>query len=386
MLRKMIFLSSVGLVSACSGAEPEAPPALACKASPDCASAPETPLCDQAIGACVELPPGYPIGVKDGSPSSVALVTVFEPDRKREPTDLDFNPERPDELWVVNRRDDSVTIISKPGAPDGQAVRLRDPAADHFMARPPAIAFGHAGTFGVCGDNDNGGNYFMGPTLFSSDLAIFAEETPDGLGSHLDMLHSSPFCKGIAHEQGNVYWVFNGYDLAIDRYDFAHDHGPGNDDHADGEIYRYGSGEVLGIDEAPSHIFYSAEDRHLYIADTGHKRLLKLDTASGTPGASFDGQEPVKARRHIDGATLTEIVPPGTLETPSGLEVHEGLVYVTDHATSRIHAFDPTGRPVRTLDTGLPAGSLAGITFGPDGKLYLVDLLSGRVYRVDPIL
>ncbi|WP_437651451.1 hypothetical protein [Sorangium sp. So ce362] len=388
MLQRVLVLSSVGLVSACSGADPDVAPtsALVCQASPDCAPAPETPLCDQVRGKCVALPPGSPIGVKDGSPSSVALVPVHEPDRQREPTDLDFNPERPEELWVVNRKDDSVIIITRPGAPDSTSIRLRDPAATHFMDRPPAIAFGHAGTFGVCGDNDNGGNDFMGPSLFSSDLTIFAEATPDGLGSHLDMLHSTPFCKGIAHEAFNVYWVFNGHDLALDRYNFARDHGPGHDDHADGEIYRYAAGEVLGIDEAPSHVFYNAEDRHLYVADTGHRRLLKLDTASGTRGADFDGQEPVEARRHVDGATLVELVPPGTLEVPSGIEVHEGLVFATDHATSRFYAFDLTGQLVRTLDTGLPAGSLAGFTFGPDGKIYFTDLLSSRVYRIDPIL
>ncbi len=385
-LQRVLVLSSLGLTSACSGAGPEGPPALVCEVSSDCEAAPETPLCDTASGTCAALPPGYPIGVKDGSPSSVALVPVFEPDRRREPTDLGFNPERRDELWVVNRRDDSVLVLTNPGLPDGRAVHLRDPAASHFMDRPPAIAFGHAGTFGVCGDSDNGGNYFMGPTLFSSDLGIFAKETPDGLGSHLDMLHSSSFCKGIAHEQGNVYWVFNGHDQALDRYDFAHDHGPGNDDHADGEIYRYVQGEVLGSDDVPSHLFYSAEDRFLYVADTGHKRLLKLNTTSGTPGRSFPGDEPVRARRHVDGAALIELVPPGTLEAPSGIEVRGGLVFVSDNATSRLHAFDLEGRLVRTLDTGLPAGSLAGITFGPDGKLYLVDMVSSRVYRVDPVL
>ncbi|WP_234023126.1 hypothetical protein [Sorangium cellulosum] len=337
-------------------------------------------------GVCVALPPGAPIGVKDGSPSSVAFVPVYEPDRQREPTDLAFNPDRPEELWVVNRRDDSVIIITNPGAPGSTSVRLRDPAAAHFMDRPPALAFGAPGTFGACGDNNNGGDYFMGPSLFSSDLAVFAEPTPDGLGSHLDMLHSTSFCKGIAHEQGNVYWVFNGNDSSLDRYNFAHDHGPGNDDHADGEIYRYVPGEVLGIEGAPSHLFYSAEDRHLYVADTGHKRLLKLDTTTGTPGSSFDGAEPVVERRHVDGATLVELVPPGTLEAPSGIEIHEGLVFVSDHATSRLYAFDLTGQLVRTLDTGLPPGSLAGITFGPDGKLYFVDMLSSRIYRIDPIL
>ena len=40
----------------------------------------------------------------------------------------------------------------------------------------------------------------------------------------------------------------------------------------------------------------------------------------------------------------------------------------------------------KVLKLGLPAGSLAGFTFGPDGKIYLVDLVSSRVYRLDPIL
>ncbi|WP_437656806.1 hypothetical protein [Sorangium sp. So ce1182] len=391
---RLFALTVCGLTSACTGAGPSdpssdatpSPDAPVCATSAECGATPETPLCDAAVGACVGLPPGHPLGVKDGSPSSVALVPVFEPDRLREPTDLAFHPERPGELWVVNRKDDSVIIITNPGGPEMSATRRHDPAASHFMHRPPALAFGAENTFGVCGDNDNGGDNFTGPSLFSADLELFAERTPDGLGSHLDMLHSSPFCKGIAHAEANVYWVFNGHGKSIDKYDFSHDHGPGNDDHSDGEIYRYVRGEVLGVDDVPSHLFYSAEDRGLYIADTGHKRVLKLDTASGEIGRSFSGQEPVEARKYVDGATLLELVPPGVIEAPSGIEVHDVFVYVTDHATSRFHAFDLTGQPVRTLDTGLPPGSLAGLTFGPDGKIYFVDMLSSRVYRIDPIL
>jgi sugar lactone lactonase YvrE len=42
------------------------------------------------------------------------------------------------------------------------------------------------------------------------------------------------------------------------------------------------------------------------------------------------------------------------------------------------------GTLVRTLDTGLPEGSLGGFTFGPDGRVYFVDTLGGRVFRIDP--
>jgi hypothetical protein len=53
------------------------------------------------------LPPGSEIEVKDGTPGLVALVTVYEPDKPRRPTDPHPHPDRPDELWIVNRKDDS---------------------------------------------------------------------------------------------------------------------------------------------------------------------------------------------------------------------------------------------------------------------------------------
>jgi hypothetical protein len=92
------------------------------------------------------------------------------------------------------------------------------------------------------------------------------------------------------------------------------------------------------------------------------------------------------AHRSVDGATLSVLVAPGTLEQPSGLVLHGGFLYVSDHATSKIHAFDLTGRLVRSLDTGLPARSLAGLAVGPDAKIYLVDVVASRVMRIDPIL
>jgi len=58
---------------------------------------------------------------------------------------------------------------------------------------------------------------------------------------------------------------------------------------------------------------------------------------------------------------------------------------VTDNATSRIWWFELDGSPLGSLDTGLPVGSLSGIAVGPDGKLYLSDLLSGLAYRLEEL-
>jgi len=382
----LLFSSQAG----CAGEDP-APEPIQCSADADCSATPETPLCDTPNRACVALPPGHQIGFRDGSPASVALVPVFEPAQARMPTDLAFNPAKPTELWVVNRQDDSVDIIQRPGAPDMTWERRYDPAADHFMAHMPALAFGVESadwgmTWATCGDGTNGGNGFIGPALFSADLDVFATDTLGGLGSHLDMLHSTELCRGIAHVEANVYWVFNADQGSLDKYDFKEDHGPGNDDHADGEIYRYAQGLVRGVDDIPSHIIHSAEDRQLYIADTGNQRIARLDTESGEMGPEFGGDEPVVERRHVVDAAVADVVPPGLLQAPSGIELHDGLLFVTDHATSRFHAFDLNGQLVRTLDTGLLPGSLAGFTFGPDdGKVYFTDLSSGIIYRIDPL-
>ena len=89
----------------------------------------------------------------------------------------------------------------------------------------------------------------MGPALFSSDLDVFATQNQQtGLGSHLDMLHSTTYCRGIAHVEGNVYFAFNSKRNSLDMYDFAEDHGPGFDDHSDGKVYRYVEDNVTGLD------------------------------------------------------------------------------------------------------------------------------------------
>ncbi len=376
-------------VGGTTGTTTTAPPEPDCKADADCASTTDTPLCDVPSGACVALPPGYQIGWKDGSAESVWFVPVYETGVSRQPTDLAFNPAKPTELWASNRKDGSVIIVQKPGESDSTFVRRKDPAADHFMNRPPAIAFGAmteawGQTWGTCGDGDNGGNDFMGAALFSADPAVFAKPTPDGLGSHLDMLHSTSYCRGIAHVEGNLYWVFNGDKKSLDLYDFKEDHGPGMDDHSDGVILRYAVGKVLGVDGVSSHVFYHPGDLQLYIADTGNKRIAKLDTKSGTVGKSFGGLEKVATRKYVDGAVLVDVVPAGLLEEPSGIEVHDGVIFVSDRATSRFHAFDMEGKPLRQLDTGLPPGSLSGFTFGPDGKIYFADFITSTIYRIDP--
>jgi hypothetical protein len=351
-----------------------------------------------ALPSCTDEPggPSAPqLGTGDHGPTSVTFTTIASfTEGLRQPRDLAFNPLRPDELWIVSHDDDSVLIVfDAPG--EGRTYEKRiDGYALHFMEQVTAIAFGadhttfgKPGTFATCGESRNTYNGqapmndFTGPTLWSSDLTVFAKQNPNGLGSHLDMLHNTPLCMGIAHEADNKYWVFNGLAGAIDRYDFAIDDGIGNDNHSDGLTWRYAEGQVARVANTPSHVAWDGETSTLYIADTGNRRIAKLDGLSGSAGAVLPSHETPITR--MTGAMLETVVG-SDLDRPSGLELHDGLLFVTDHTASRILAFDLAGQIVNYLDTGLPSGSLGGLNFGPDGKIYFVDMVGHRVLRIDP--
>ena len=99
------------------------------------------------------------IGTGDGTPASITLTEIAGPTaRLQQPRDLEFNPMRPDELWVVNYRDDSVTIIHDASKDTRTTEYRKDGYALHFMAEVTAISFGQnettprvgkPGTFGV---------------------------------------------------------------------------------------------------------------------------------------------------------------------------------------------------------------------------------------------
>ena len=333
------------------------------------------------------------LGTGDRSPGSVTFTPIaVAANGLKQPRALAFNPLRPEELWVTNYEDDSMVIIT--GAPgDGRTYEKRiDGYALHFMEQVTSIAFGgdatsfnKPGTFGTCGESRNTYNNtapmndFMGPALWSSDLSIFAKMNPNGLGSHLDMLHNTPLCMGIVHEDANKYWVFNGLAGSIDRYDFVTDDGIGNDDHGDGLTWRYAKGSVARVANVPSHLAWDGST--LYIADTGNARIAKLDGASGTAGAMTTGLE--TRITEMTGAVIETFVD-GDVQKPSGIALQDDLVFVTDNAASRILAFDLDGVLVNYIDTGIAGGALGGMTFGPDGKIYFVDMPGSRVLRIDP--
>jgi len=347
------------------------------------------------------------IGSGDGSASSVAFTSVYSSNLRREATALAFNPLADDELWVTLREADSVldqpctetvddgcqamigriAIISDAGGDAPSAVVEVDDNSWHFLRNPSSIAFAPSGAFGTCGESYTA-NYtddpipYTGPVLW--DPALFGERAgPEQNGLHLDMLHETPFCMGIAHEVDNVYWTFNGEIGAIDRYDFKSPHPPGGEDHSDGELLRYVTGELSRVPRVPAHMDYDESSGWLYIADTGNGRVVRLDTKTGTPGADILAYDPILVHRSMDGAVLEEVVAPGVLERPSGLTLHRGVLFVADNASGVIHAFTTDGEPLRSLETGLVAGELGGVAIGPAGQAFFTNVKSAEVTRID---
>ena len=111
---------------------------------------------------------------------------------------------------------------------------------------------------------------------------------------------------------------------------------------------------------------------------------MRLDTTSGQLAGNIDVPDDMAVKRRVAGAALEVIVPAGYLKQPSGVAFHGGVVLVADHATSLLHAFAPDGTEVWRFDTGLPRGTLAGIAVAPDGRLYMTDMQTSAIYRLDP--
>ncbi len=307
----------------------------------------------------------------------------------RIPRDLAFHPNRANELWVLNLGDNSTVVFDGVGTSGQSNMRYAGAGKDHFMARPSALAFGSNGNFASAHEEDEPTQGpaspadFMGPTLWSSDRAIY----DGGHGGHLDMLHNSPNGAGIAWESGNRYWIFDGYHGSITMYDFHSDHGPGGQDHADGEVARYVEGEVGYVDDVPSHLEYDQTDKILYIADTGNNRIATLDPSVGEMGGRVGPNYDGGAQYTMNGGLIETWVDGADvmLEVPSGLEIHDGMVFVSDNKLSRIVAIDKaTGEVVDylDLDTQVPTGGLMGMAFSADGSLYAVNAVGNEIVRI----
>lgn len=309
------------------------------------------------------------------------------------PTDLDFHPIlSKNQLWIVNKRTEAIggstVIIDNPGETNQSSISKVDGNAWHFMSLPTGIAFSKNGNFatstGVFDANHNGGQPFTGPALWSGDLSIYAEPS-GGNGSHLDMLHQSPYCMGIASEKDNVFWVFDGYSNDIVRYDFVDDHGPGNSFHGDAIVHRYNDFSVAKDPNTKvvSHIV--CDDNWVYVVDYGSKSVFRIEQNTGSTGntPSFGPFEPVVEYKYISGYNSEVLVDSGLIE-PAGIDVIDDRMIVSDYANGEIIIYDISVVPsVELKRINTSAQGIMGVKIGPDGRIWYVDYDANTVNVVN---
>lgn len=339
----------------------------------------------------------YRIGANGQPTGNEPHLTVIagNSDSVHRPNDVEFHPhaDRADELWILNEGNlntgGSTVTLFDAGTADQEALWLRDGNAWHFLSLPTQLSFSENGNWATgtgSQDNNQSGGSYAGPSLWSSDFDIYAAvgdpPTADVNGSHLDMLHGSPFSMGIANEVEHAFWVFDGYHGYLTRYDFQEPHYPGGWDHSDGIIHRYSEIEVQRDESGvPSHMVVDKDTNTLYVNDTGNQRILAVDITAGEFQGHQQGNEPLEEHGYMAGASYEVLVDQG-LVTNSGIALHGHFLFVSDHGSGDIIAFHKeTGEELDRIHVG---EGIRGITIGPDERLWVADYNNNRILRVDP--
>jgi sugar lactone lactonase YvrE len=315
------------------------------------------------------------------------------------PMDMDFvkRSGRENELWVLNQSGwdgGTFTIISDVTDIAFQIVTLYDSHNGHFMIFSTAVAMGDNGNFATTQYIKNTAgeesSTFMGPSLFTVGVDTFGVinqsnwDSDKPLGSHMDMLHQSPFSTGVAFEKGNAYWINDGWNGNVIRYDFVDDHGPGGEYHGDGILSRYPEVETQRVDDIVSHMILDEDRKWLYIVDTGNKRVLRLDITSGNRGNDlFAPNEELADYYEVVDASFEVIIDAG-LEQPAGIELTDDRLFISDYAQGKIFIYDITDNFALkgTIDTET---GIQGIVIGPDKSLYYANSENEEVIRLSPI-
>lgn len=341
----------------------------------------------------VVVGPGIP-NMLDGyiNATPVFEVIVDESDGMDHPKDLDFHPTLTNkELWVIMTSSENIggktMKISNAGESNQTNFIQQDGNAWHFMSLPTGIAFSGNENFatspGVYDANHDGGEPFTGPTLWSSDPLIYAQPS-GGNGSHLDMLHESPYSMGIAWEKDNKFWLTCGDHDEIMSYDFHEDHGPGNSDHSDGEIYKY---PIVDYFEDPTHeiadhLVYDHASGWLYVCNSQLDRIIRINTNTGTPGEDVTPHEPVAVYKYMDDFVWEVFIDVG-LNQPSGIDLIEDRLIVSNYANGDILIYDISSDVpalLHTIETGEPG--IMGVKIGPDGMIWYVNSMTDEVVRI----
>jgi sugar lactone lactonase YvrE len=176
--------------------------------------------------------------------------------------------------------------------------------------------------------------------------------------------------------------VTDGRNGHVVRYDFAMDHGPGHDDHANGIVRRYPEATFTRVEGVPGQPLLDKETGWLYVADTGAGRVYRMNTRTGERSRTLTPRnEPLAEYSEWRGATI-EVLLEG-LDRPSGLAIADGVLFVSVYGTGEIVAYN-LGLAAESARITTGAEGIAGLAVAPDGKLWYADAVADKVVRIDP--
>lgn len=305
----------------------------------------------------------------------------------KSPRDLDFNPSQANQLWVANfgtlNTGGNMVVLNNAGETNQSSLLKADDSKLHFFNSTSALSFSNNGFFGSCGEliNSPGDTReYMGPVLWQT--SIFGVSNSNG-SSHRDMLHESPYGMGIEAEKDNSYWLFDGFNGNICKYDFHNPHAPGAHDHEDGELARYEEVKVLRKEGVPSHLVRDKASNWLYIVDGGNKRILRMNIVSGQKGTDMQCNEGYTNGCYTMKNVSWEVYINTGLEAPSGIDFKNGRLVVSDNSNGDLIIYNTTGAKPTELGRINTQPGIMGIKIGDDNKIWYVNNKLNTVTRLD---
>ena len=332
-----------------------------------------------------------------------------------------------EEAWVVNAHNHSVSIVSAVGTADATTFSRRDRGYFHYMANATALSFNAVADSGRDADKDTFAsfatcqnslntyldthvpNYFMGPTLYDTSPEHPNLVTREGAECsdadacyflHSDMLHEAPDCVGIVHDPetatayGTVFWAVDAFLNDVVRFDFQQPHGPGNMDHSYAAVRRFVDVDVRPDPALHAGMVVDAATRSLFVSSAEAGEILRVDADSGAFSRSARGGDGAGVPEYPAFSSrlpsfeysvyecTTQTVFASGLDRPTGLALADGVLYVAEHATGAIVAFEvASGARLGAFETGRP-GALQGMDVSAAGTLYAVDGAADELLEV----
>jgi DNA-binding beta-propeller fold protein YncE len=185
-----------------------------------------------------------------------------------------------------------------------------------------------------------------------------------------------------------VYWVFDGFHNAIVKYDFVQPHIVGGDDHSDGKVWRHSEVVVQRSPGLSSHMEFDPASGWLYIADTGNERIIKMDPNSGTVTGNLNPYGETLAGYYNMSGTDWDVVADTGLIKPTGLDIYDGKLLISDYSNGDIIVYDITQDPVvefGRIETGI-TNQIMGLKVGPEGEIWFVCHTAHELYQLTTLL